>query len=270
MKFLAKSILIVLTIPFFVLCALSINIRFQFLLDKFWISTFKNSNVYLQISKEMEGKLISKVVATGSKKEDVGLLSGIVSSENIESFFESNIKSFLSYANGSSSEIMVYVPLSVKDNSSYDSLGNFREKMSLTDFLQALNISNIKESDMRVVSKFGIWSWILTTSSFILFFIVLFLEYLLTDSGKRFTSLGISLLFSGFTLLAISFLISFAGFRLSQNFQNSTNFTTSLAAIVTYPLIGNITRIWNWFGVSATVLGAILFFVKKPVNNKLK
>lgn len=259
-----------LMVPVFVLCALSINIRFQFLSDRFWNTTFEKNHVYLKISQILEGRLLSKVMAEGSRKEDVSVLSNIISPESVRYFFEANTKSFLLYANGFTPEIMVYTPLPVGDELNLNSLGNFSEKMSLHDFLASLSISGTWESDIKAVSRFGVLSWGLIVISFFLFSLLLFLGYLLTDHGKRFTVLGISLALSGMTLLILSFIGSYVSSQLVQNFQDSSNFGALIMTIITPPLMKNVSQIWIWFGVSAIVLGTILFFVRKPVNNKVR
>ncbi|EKE12756.1 MAG: hypothetical protein ACD_13C00144G0061 [uncultured bacterium] len=270
MKFVSKILLIILSVPILVLCVLSINVRLQFLSSDFWIGTFEKADVYTQISTSLSSRLFDKVVAGGGKGSDVAVLSSLISPNILKIFFEENIKSILLYANGKSSEIVVFTPFSTDSilrGVKAEDLGNFSEKMTLDDFLKKFNITGINEKDIQIVSKFGIWSWLFVIGSLSLLALVLVLTYLLTGTGKRLTTMGIELTLSGICVLVVNFLADFIVKSFTENFAGSANVGTSLIAITAPPIIQNITQIWIWFGISSLILGVLLFFIKKPGNS---
>ena len=273
MKFVARALLIIVAFPIFILSVFSINIRFQFLSSGFWINTFEKGNIYSQISENVENRLISRVIAEGGGKSDVTLLSNLISPESLKDFFEKNIKNILLYANGKSAEIMVFTPVplgKIPEGFDLNNLEDFSEEIPLTDFLKGFDISGIRESDIQAISNFGTWAWVLTAGSFSLLVLVLVLAYLATNPGKHLTTPGIALVLPGIFMLTAYFAGSFAGRVLTDDFRQSANIGTSLAAIIAPPVIQNVTQIWIWFGASALILGILLFFLKKLVYNGSK
>jgi len=236
----------------------------------FWIRTFERADVYTQISTSLSSRLLDKVVAGGGERSDVTVLSSLISPNILKTFFEENIKSTLLYANGKSSEIIIFMPFSADSilrGVKAEDLGNFSEKMTLNDFLKKFNITEIDEKDIQIISKFGIWSWLLVVSSSLLLALVLVLTYILTGVGKRLTTMGIELTLSGICVLAVIFLADFIVRSFMESFTGSTNVGTSLVAIIAPPVIENVAQVWVWFGISSLILGVLAFFIKKPDNS---
>ena len=100
MKVLGKILLIVLSIPVFLLCILSINFRFQLLEPGFWTNSLEKGNVYSQVSDLLKDRLITKVTASGGRASDIGDLGSLISPRNLRIFVEVNVESILSYAKG--------------------------------------------------------------------------------------------------------------------------------------------------------------------------
>jgi hypothetical protein len=266
MKIIARVLLIILAFPIFVLCALSINVRFQFLSPVFWTSTFEKGTVYSRISESMKSRLIQNVVAEGGKESDVASLSNLISANGLKVFAEENITSILAYANGKSPEVIVYVPAATKDFSEVSTQGSLQDllqKMPLSDFLKDFNISGINPSDLILISKFGMFSWLLFAVSLVLLFLLLLAAYGVTDSGKRLVTPGIVLLLPGLLVLAASFAADFASDVLNINFAASSNIGASLVAIIAPPVIRGMAIFWLWFGALSVLLGISLFFIKK-------
>jgi hypothetical protein len=267
MKIITRVLLIILAFPIFVLCVLSINVKFQFLSTRFWTNTFERGTVYSRVSESMKNRLVQNVVAEGGKESDVTSLSNLISASSMKVFAEENIASILAYANGKLPEILVYVPAAPKDLSGVSTLGSLQDllqKMTLSDFLKEYNISGIDPSGLELISRFGTLSWLLFGVSFTLIVLLLFFAYGITKSGKRLVIPGLALLLPGLLVLAASFAADFASDVLSMNFATSGNIGTSLAAIIVPPVIRSISQLWLWFGVSSILLGILLFFVEKP------
>ncbi len=273
MKFIAKTLLIFISIPLILLSMLSINIKFQFLSPGFWIKSFDEGNVYSQASLMIESRLIERVEAEGGTKSDVKVLSNLISAPSLKTFFERNIDSILLYANGKTPEMMVYVPLTLKDaleGYDYYNLDDSSEKMTFQEFLNRFNVNGIESSDIAYISKLGLWSWVLIFSSFALLIITFVLMYLMTSGQKRLWAPSISLTLAGFIILGLSLAGDYFNRMLVAGIDGSANTGTSLLAVFAPPLMQNVTRIWLWFGISSLVFGIAFLFVKKPpVNNTL-
>ena len=239
--------------------------------SKFWTETFEKGDVYSQVSSVIKNKLITRVVAEGGKESDVTVLSGLISSGSLKYFFENNIDSILLFANGRTPEIIVYVPLTLSDaieGNDFYNLENFSEKMTVTEFLEKFNIIGVNASDLQMISKFGLWSWIFVVVSFVLLVLIILTLYRLTGERKHLVAPGTSLILSGILIITASFVGDFGGRILTEGFRESANMGTSLVAIMTPPIIQNVATIWIRFGALMLVLGILLLFFKKPVYNK--
>ena len=267
MKFLAKTLLILISIPLIIICMLSVNIKFQFLSSGFWIKSFESGNVYSKVSSIVEDRLIERVEAEGGMKSDIKVLSDLISPQSLKTVFERNIESILLYANGKTPEMSVFVPLALSDaleGRDYYNLDNFSEKMTFAEFLEKFNIDSVKSSDIEVVSKFGTQSTILIITSFGILVLVFVLMYLATNSGKRFIAPAIALSLSGLVILGASFGTDYMNRMLVRDLTDSANMGASLVAAFAPPVIQNLMDIWIWFGASALILGIAAFFVRKP------
>lgn len=273
MKIIAKILLTILIIPVFLLFMFSINIRFQVLTSKFWMSTFERGRVYSQISLYLNNRLESTVLSEGGKVGDVKTLSNFLSEESIKRFVEDNLVSFITYANGKSKEMVVSVPFAataIPENYGLSDLGSTSQKMTLSGFLKQFQINGISDSQIQLISKYGYFSWLFTVFSFVLFVIIFVLEYLLTDAGRRLITPGIGILLSGITALILSLAGNYISGEFMGRFIGGTNMGASIAAILLRPLIANVVQIWTFFGLSGTLLGVLLFFIRKPAINKSK
>ena len=271
MKVLGKILLIVLSIPVFLLCILSINFRFQILKSGFFFNTFEKGNVYSQISDLLKDRLITKVTAGGGNVGDIGDLSSLISPRNLRIFVEVNVESILSYANGKSKELTLAVPLSVEKVSEGVDLKDFESttrKMSFGDFLKEFNITALEKSDIKFISYLGTISWAAIGISFFLLILICIFIYLLTDEKKRLTPLGIMFLLLGGLTSILYFITGFLGRSLAGNVTENSGIGASFIAIVAPPFIENMIKIWILFGLMSIAFGVLLFFIKKPVYNK--
>lgn len=269
MKLFAKILLVILSIPVFLICLISVNIRFQFLNSNFWIDTFRKSGVYEALSLSISKDLAVKTIDSGAKITDIYPLTSFASASTIDTFVEKNIIGVTDYANGKTVKLKVYAPKINKVNDSV-SVNSYFEEMSLEDFLTEYNVTNVRESDFKTISIFGKLSWALVITSVILFIAIVSLEYLLTNSGARLIAIGISMTFSGILSLVLYYFFSFVSKSFLENYNGNTSIGTVMVTSVFPPLIYNIVQIWLWIGVSVGIIGFLLFFIKKPAKNKLK
>lgn len=273
MKFIGKSLLIILSIPVFLLFVLSLNFRFQFLSTDFWIDALARANVYSQISDILDGRMLSKVIEGGGQETDVTVLSDLISPLNLKEFSEKNIANFLLYANGISDEATVFVPLSLRNAqnaSNLDNLDSLSGQMTLTEFTDEFSISGINQKDIRAVSKLGMWSWIFLSLSLAVLILILVLEYLLIDNAKRLTILGVSFAVPGICLLGAFFAGKTASNFLVNGSSSGSNFGVLLATVIFPPIIHEVVLIWFSAALIFISLGILLFFLKKPGITKAK
>lgn len=273
MKLIGKIFLTIIMVPLFVLFMISINIRFQFLSANFWTNTFERGGVYLQLSLYLKNKLESNVVAEGGKLSDIATLSNLLSEDSIKRFVEDNLTGFVNYTNGRTKELIVSVPFtatSLPEGFGVSDLGSTSQHMTLSGLLKQYQIRGITDAQIESMSKYGYYSWLFTIVVFVLFTGTVILQYLLTDHGRRLVALGIGLLIGGLFALAMSYFGHYMGQTFASGFVGSSNMATSIAAILIQSLSKNIVEIWLFFGISASVIGILLFFVRKPANNKSK
>ncbi len=263
MKFIAKFLLTVIAVPILVLLVLSINIRFQLLSPEFWTTTLEKGGVYSKISTVIAGRLESRVVAEGGTERDVSILTNIISPLNVKDFLEKNIQSVLVYANGKIPQLEVFVP-----PLQLNGMGSSLVKTNFFDFLREYNISGINQEDVEIVSRFGLWSWLLFGLTIFLSALILCLKYLLITPGKHLGGVGTTFILSGLLITGLFFVIDYENRFLTNNFVESTNVGTSLAAVIAPPILGEIAEIWIIAGVILSMLGVVLFFLKKPAKNK--
>lgn len=261
MKVLANILLVITTIPLFLLFVFSINLRFQFMNADFWMNAFKEGNTYQTVSDQIKNNLESNAIKSGGLAGDVIDLSNLVSVDNVESFFEDNVQNFLLYANGKSPEIMVSFPFS-------NSMWDLSSKMKLTDVIEEYNIEIINPSDIESISKYGKISWVATITLFVLTNLSIFLMYILTKPGKHLVFHGITLTLSGIIMTAIYVVGRFVSEVVLKDYSIGANIGKSLFAIIASPVIQSAVQTWLWFGASSLILGIILFFIKKPANNQ--
>lgn len=262
MKFIVRFLLTAVSIPVFIILILSINIRFQFLMPGFWMNTLERANVYSKISSVISESLESKVSAEGGRKSDVAVLTSIISPLNVKDFTEKNFQSILYFANGKTSEVNVYIPV-IESSENSATL----EKISFMQFVKDYNIQGITQEDLNIISKFGLWSWLLLAASTFLIALIFFLMYQITPFGKHLGGMGTIVILPGIFMIGFYLLLNYFAKLLSGNYVSSSNIGTALGAVVAPPIIGEIIKIWLAGGILMIVLGILLFFVKKPAKN---
>lgn len=265
MKFIAKFLLTVISVLVFILLMLSINIRFQFMSSKFWTDTFAKGNVYSKISTVITSELESKVSDEGGKESDITILTDIISPLNVKAFFEENLRSILSYADGKTTVIEVYAPPLVPTSKEIT-----LEKMSLSDFLSEYNISGFDQNTLQQIAKFGIRSWLLFGASLAVFLLIMAFMYLLAAPGSRLGGMGLVLILSGALAAAFYFVLNYSAALLVNNFTGSANIGTAMGVVAAPPVILEAGRIWGIGGVLALTAGIVLFFIKKPAKTNWK
>lgn len=271
MKIVAKIFLTIVFIPIFILFLFSVNLRFQFLVPSFWQKGFESHYTYSKLASSISKSLESQTIAEGGRASDVEILTDLVSAENLKDVVSKNISNVLQYANGRSDEIIVYIPVSKIPKALLSK--NFtviKEQMKLTDLLKEFNMTGIPSSQVHLISKAGIFSWIFFGITSILLILLMYLLYRLVDSGKRLVAPGVALVLSGLSASIIAASGTIIRINWDKDLAVSANLGDSIIGIVAPPIIQGIFSAWSIFAVGTIVIGSVLFFVKKPVSVELK
>ena len=267
MKFLARLILIFIFIPVFIIFLFTVNLRFQLLTPSFWDKTFSSGDTFSALSTSINKNLETQTIAEGGRASDVEIFTGLITSENLKETFSKNINNVLRYANGKADDLIVYIPVN-KIPQSLLSIGfsKIKTEMSLTALLTEFNMPGVSASQIQLVSKVGLFSWLAFIITSSLIFILLFLLYISVSSGKRLVAPGIALIISGtIALLAVG-----AGtvmrINMEKDFAERINLGDSITGIISPPIIQAVLSLWLYFAATAIILGFVLFFVKKPAK----
>lgn len=247
MKIIAKLILTIIFIPVFLIFLFTINLRFQLLTPSFWEKTFNSEDTYSKLSLAISKNLESRTVAEGGKASDIKILTDLVTPEYLKDTISKNISSILQYANGKANE-------------------KITEQINLTELLKEFNVTGISESQIQMVSRVGIGSWLFLVIMCLLSFLVLYLLYLLTNSGKRLVAPGVALVISGVIALLVTGAGTIIRINWTKDLINTSNLGNSLIGIIAPPIILRILTVWLSCAAVAIILGVVLFFIKKPYN----
>lgn len=252
MKFLAKLLLIILFVPLSLAAVLAATIKFQLLDANFWRSTFKNNNVYTNLSVVVKIAVENQNEKGGGKKSDLKVLTDVITPNIVEDFISHNLDNFLGFANGKRKVLLVYIPKVINFNS---------EEIPLTALLSKFNITIGQDLPISQIAYAGLAS----TYSFIGFLalsiLCLFLLFILTENGKKFITLGLALLISGLTILGLTLI----GFLLKGKIFSSQIILSTFAPYIMQEIL----RLWITIGIIFLILGIILFLFKKHDSRQI-
>jgi hypothetical protein len=271
MKFIIKSFLAILFIPVFLLLLLAVTFKFQLLDSSFWQKTFSQGSVYSNLSASLGSYIEEKVTAEGGSRSDAKIFTDLVSPENLKDVIDKNLAEVLTYLNGESKGIIVYVPLDkVPPQLLPQKLGKISQHMALGDFLREFNMGEISPSQIASLSSLGRDSWYFLALAAVLTTGILILLLLLVDTGGRFVAAGTALVISGVIVVAGVGVgrIIFSG--MANTLLKKPNITQEIVGSLLPPIALGILNLWVYFGAAALVLGIVLFFIKKPYYNKPK
>ena len=271
MKIVTRFILTIIFIPVFLIFLFSINLRFQFLVSSFWQKNFESHDTYSKLASSISKSLESQTIAEGGRASDVKILTDIASSENLRDLIEKNIDMILQYANGKAKEFTVYIPVSKIPKALLSK--NFKgvtEYMSASELIKEFNISVISPRELQMISQVGKAVWALFIVAFLLSMLLVYLLYLLVDSGKRLIALGLPIFLTGLIVFILSASGTIIRINLEKDLMRSTNLGDLLIGIVAPPIIQGIISAWSIFAVVTIIIGSVLFFVKKPVSIEFK
>lgn len=268
MRFVLKLILTVLFIPFFLVLLIAITLRFQLLEPSFWENVFAVNGTYSKLSVSINKNLEAQTIAEGGVGSDVKIFTDLISPDNLKDVINRNIVNFLAFANGRANQIIVYVPINKIPKSLLSAnFTKLTDQMNLTDLLKEFNVSGIDLSQIQMISRAGTAAWVFLTASIIISVLLLYILYLLIDSGKRLLGPSIALILAGVAALAVFLLGTIIKVNWTKDLANSSNTGDAIIGTVAPPVIGGILKVWLIYAIVVIILGIILLFIKKPRYN---
>lgn len=100
MKTFASILLVIFFIPLLLISVVSYTLKFQLLDYNFWQSTFQKNNVYQNLASESKGSFESQINSEGGNKNDIQVLTDLITPDNTKDVVDKNLQNFLSFANG--------------------------------------------------------------------------------------------------------------------------------------------------------------------------
>jgi len=271
MKAAAQVLLTILFVILFFVGLITASFKFQLLNYNFWNATFQKHNVYQNlavVSKEAFEQQISK---EGGNKNDVKILTDLITQENVKETVERNLKNILSFANGEVSQMNVYLPIDkVPKNLLSKSIAGLKTEMTLQELLTKFNYQDLEYLNLEDVATTGQFMFYLFIGVSIFLLLILILLTLLVKSGARFVAIGTTFILSGgLTLFAVSAVVGI-NTVVSTELINNTSIAAVIAGTMIPPIITEVFYLWQIIGFIMLPLGVALFFIKKPKYNNPK
>ncbi len=270
MKSAARIFLIIITTLLATVGIVLATIRFQFLEPTFWENSFDKHNVYNDLSAVVKKTVEAQITHDGGRVSDAKVLTDIITPGNLRDFITKNLVNVLGYVDGLYPKLNFYIPVSkipkglLPKNIAYQS-----EEVPVSTLLTEFNVNFISASQIQSFSLFGKVLTYLVILIFALVGLFLLLLFILVDAGKRFTAPAAAFLITGILMLGLCQAGSQAVSALSLNLLQKTVTAEVIVGTIIPPLIQDIVRIWLFIGIILAAVGIILFFLKKPLYNKL-
>ncbi len=232
--------------------------KFSFLNSGFWENAFVKNGVYSQLSTQIKNEIEVQITKQGGKSADIRSLTGAISSANLETTIKRNIENILGFINQTEKELNIFIPVKIlPENFLPKNLSGLPEQIPINQFLATFNAKPLSPTTLKNISNIGPLSTYAFATSLLLTIFILALLFLITDKGKRFTAVGIALVYAGISILTVLILKS-AVFPAS--------FSGKIVAVIFRALLTEITG--TVIIISAIVIfsGIVLLFIKRPGN----
>ncbi|HKB88255.1 MAG TPA: hypothetical protein VKC53_01260 [Patescibacteria group bacterium] len=271
MKTSAKILLVIFFVILFLGELLSGTFKFQLLNYNFWQNAFQKHNTYQSLATASKSSFESQIGKEGGNKNDVKILTDLITPENTKDVLDKNLKNVLSFANGTSSQINVYVPVDkIPKNLLPKTLNGLKTDMPLQELLTKFNFQDYQNIPLKEISQFGKVSSNGFIAASLLLIFILFLLFLLIKKGERLISLGIAFILSGsLTFFVMEVAIGIQKSILS-GLPGSTSVVSVFVSIIAPAVISEVVIYWQILGFALLILGVVLFFVRKPGYNVSK
>lgn len=264
MKFTAKLILILLVIPLLVIGVFLTSVRFQILDPNFWQTTFRTNNVYSTLAAVLKNTAEQQTLKKGGSLSEAKVLTNLITPVNLQDLLEKNITNFLSFANGKSREMMVYIPIKVLPRSLLpENLGKVTENTPLTILLDLLHIEGIQETQIESLSKTGQTVTYFLILDLAVLVLVLIGIFFLTDKGKRYIPPALAFIIAGIIVQVLALLGYIVRTGMFTDWVKSAEPSQIILAPFAPYVLEEIVKVWAIIGAFAISGGIVLIFFKK-------
>jgi hypothetical protein len=271
MKVAAQVLLVIFFVILFFVGLISSAFKFQLLDYNFWQSTFQKNDVYQNLAVVSKDSFESQIAKEGGNKNDIKILTDLISKENAKDVVDRNIWNFLSFANGKSSQINIYLPVDKVPKSLLPkNISSMKPEISLSDLFTKFNFQNWQNLPWQELSYLGITTQYFFFGTVSLLSLIMILLILLTEKGSRFIGLGIAFVLSGsFTFLLVNISASISK-AISGGLTNKSSIASVIAGVIIPPVVTEVIYLWQILATVLFAIGAALFFIKKPRYNNPK
>jgi hypothetical protein len=261
MKLTIKIFLAILLIPLIVILVGMLTIRFQFLREGFWLSTFEKSNFYEVSASLLKSQVEGQIVKEGGKESDAAVFTEIITTENIQQVVNRNTEYFLDFAGGKNEELLVYLPLGdfppgfLPDNlnvSAVTPLPELLEKFDITQKLPLRYISGLT----------AVVSYALIVIALLIIIIAVGI-FKLHEQHKKIIGLFIPLTISGLLILMLGFFARGFAPRVFYDLGQTSFPGNNIFEVLIMSVVSEVVKFWEVAGVAVLILGIIFAFVRK-------
>ncbi len=271
MKVAAQVLLVIFFVILFFVGLFSAAFKFRVLDYTFWQSTFQKHNVYQNLAVVSKSSFESQIAKDGGNKNDIKILTDLITEENAKDVVDRNLRNFLSFANGESSQINIYLPVDkVPNNLLPKNISGIKTEMSLTDLFAKFNLQDWQSLPWQELSYAGSTSYYLFVGAVSLFILVFIFLLLLVENGARFIGPGIAFVLSGGFTFLLANIIKNINLVLSKELIGSSSIPSVIAGTIIPPVIAEAISSWQVLGLLLIAIGIVLFFVKKRSYNYSK
>jgi heme exporter protein D len=270
-KIAAQILLIIFFVIVFFAGLVSATLKFQLLNFNFWEAAFQKHNVYQNLANVSKTSFETQVNKEGGNKNDVKILTDLITTENAKDVVDRNLKNFLNFANGEAPQIIVYLPIDkAPKNLLPANIAGVKSEMTISDLLTKFNFQDWQNLPYQNLFNIGKYAFYVFVSAALLLLLVSVLLILVVEEENRFISLGIAFVLSS----GVTFFLVGVATNLNVLFSKSLVENPSIALIILgtifSPVVTEMAFVWKILGLVILVLGFALFFVKKPTYNNSK
>jgi len=271
MKIVAQILLIIFFVVLFFVGLVSATLKFELLNYNFWETTFQKHNVYQNLTSVSKTSFEAQIDREGGNKDDVKILTDLITPENTKDVVDRNLQNFLNFANGLSTQIIVYLPIDKIPRSLLpQNIIGVKSEMTISDLLTKFNFQDWQNLPFQNLFNIGKYVSYFFVGAVFLLLLILILLILLVKKGRRFIGLGTAFILSG----SLTFFLVDVATNLADVFSKGLVDNSSIALIflgvIFSPLTAEIVFAWKILGLTMLILGFGLFFVKKPTYNNPK
>jgi hypothetical protein len=270
-KIAAQILLTIFFIILFSVGLISATFKFQLLNYNFWEASFQKYNVYQNLANVGKTSFESQIDKEGGNKNDVKILTDLITPENVKDVVDRNLLNFLDFANGSSSQIIIYLPVDkIPKNLLPENIAGVKSEMTIQDLLTEFNFQDWQNLPLQNLFNIGQYiSYFFAGAASLLLLVLIFL-ILLVGKGSRFICLGIAFILSGSLAFFFADVVTSLNATFLKGLVENSSIALVIAGTIFSPVVTEMVFVWKILGLILLILGFGLFFVRKPTYNSSK